>query len=136
MIRESTDITTRCPTCGGQTLFVGSGGHLTCSWIECRNPSIGHAIERYKAIEAVLAQFVDNAGGYDKSLVGVAARAIKFPHYYDRDYVATELKRLESVGRLLLANPQLEELPRLPSAREAQALYSSSLVSDGENLKP
>jgi hypothetical protein len=27
-----------CPMGCGQTLFVGSGGYLTCSWIECPRP--------------------------------------------------------------------------------------------------
>src|SRR5690606_9027876 len=28
-------ITTRCPACGHQTLFIAHGGHLTCSWLKC-----------------------------------------------------------------------------------------------------
>lgn len=105
---EQPRITTRCPTCGAQTLFVGSGGYLTCSFITCRNPSLGEAIERYKAIEQVLAHFVDNAGGYDKSLVGVAATALEHPDFFDKEYISGELRDLERRGRRLLANPQLE----------------------------
>ncbi len=37
-------IATRCPACGGSTLFVGHGGHLTCSWLECPNPSVADEI--------------------------------------------------------------------------------------------
>lgn len=29
----------RCPACGSATLFLGAGGYVTCSWIECSNPS-------------------------------------------------------------------------------------------------
>ncbi len=29
----------RCPACGSAgTLFVGLGGHVTCSWVDCENP--------------------------------------------------------------------------------------------------
>ena len=41
-------IVTRCPTCGNQTLFIGEGGHLTCSWLTCPEPGIGRAIEVFK----------------------------------------------------------------------------------------
>ena len=27
-----------CPACGGRTLFVGSGGYITCSYIPCPDP--------------------------------------------------------------------------------------------------
>jgi hypothetical protein len=27
-----------CPNGCGQTLFLGSGGHVTCSWIACSDP--------------------------------------------------------------------------------------------------
>ena len=32
-------IVTRCPSCRAQSLFIGEGGHLTCSVIGCKNPS-------------------------------------------------------------------------------------------------
>lgn len=28
-----------CPNGCGRTLFLGSGGHVTCSWIDCPNPA-------------------------------------------------------------------------------------------------
>lgn len=28
----------RCPTCGSESLFLGEGGYVTCSWIECSRP--------------------------------------------------------------------------------------------------
>lgn len=33
-------ITTRCPSCGHQSLFIAVGGHLTCSWLKCPEPSV------------------------------------------------------------------------------------------------
>ena len=41
-------IVTPCPSCGGKTLFVGSGGHLTCSWLECKEPVVRIAIAKLK----------------------------------------------------------------------------------------
>ena len=37
-------IVTPCPTCGNKTLIIGKGGHLTCSWLQCREPSVEAAI--------------------------------------------------------------------------------------------
>lgn len=34
----------RCPSCGAQTLFIGSGGWLTCSVIGCKSPSVSTTI--------------------------------------------------------------------------------------------
>lgn len=36
---ESEVIRTPCPNCGGQ-LFVGKGGHLTCSSFHCSEPGV------------------------------------------------------------------------------------------------
>ncbi|MGQ5576735.1 hypothetical protein [Streptomyces sp. ECR3.8] len=33
-----TDIQGRCPACRGTSLFLGSGGHVTCSRLDCPNP--------------------------------------------------------------------------------------------------
>ena len=37
-------IATWCPSCGGETLFIGTGGHLTCSVIGCRQPSVERCV--------------------------------------------------------------------------------------------
>lgn len=28
-----------CPACKGKTLFVGSGGYITCSYLSCPDPT-------------------------------------------------------------------------------------------------
>ncbi|HEX5565875.1 MAG TPA: DUF6085 family protein, partial [Streptomyces sp.] len=33
------DVQGRCPACGGASLFLGEGGHVTCSRIDCPDPS-------------------------------------------------------------------------------------------------
>lgn len=37
-------ITTPCPACGNRSLFIGSGGHLTCAILRCPEPSAEQAI--------------------------------------------------------------------------------------------
>lgn len=39
-------ITTPCPSCGSRTLFIGAGGHLTCSLLGCKDPSPQRVYER------------------------------------------------------------------------------------------
>lgn len=41
-------VVTPCPTCGRSTLFVGTGGHLTCSALECPQPWPEKRIEALK----------------------------------------------------------------------------------------
>lgn len=33
-----TDVQGRCPACGGASLFLGDGGHVTCRRLDCPNP--------------------------------------------------------------------------------------------------
>lgn len=32
----------QCPACGNETLFRGSKGYITCSWLKCSNPGAAH----------------------------------------------------------------------------------------------
>ena len=41
-------IATPCPSCGGKNLFIGTGGHLTCSLIGCKEPVVETAIDKLK----------------------------------------------------------------------------------------
>lgn len=37
----------RCPACGGEALFLADGGHVTCSRLDCADPSrIGDLLQR------------------------------------------------------------------------------------------
>jgi hypothetical protein len=38
------DVHGRCPACGGSSLFLGEGGHVTCSRIDCPDPSAGDGL--------------------------------------------------------------------------------------------
>ena len=33
------DVRGTCPACANNTLFLGDGGHITCSWIDCPDPA-------------------------------------------------------------------------------------------------
>ena len=53
-------IETPCPSCGHRTLFIGSGGHLTCSWLKCKEPGVEDAIDALRAqIPAPVAKCLD-----------------------------------------------------------------------------
>lgn len=47
-------IVTPCPSCGRSGLFVGRGGHLTCSRLGCNEPGVERAIQ--SAIDAAMAE--------------------------------------------------------------------------------
>jgi hypothetical protein len=41
----SEKIVDKCPSCGSSgTLFIGKGGYLTCSLIDCPQPGVGRAL--------------------------------------------------------------------------------------------
>jgi len=46
---DSHMIISRCPSCGGCFLFIGKGGHLTCSLIGCKEPVVDRAVDNIKA---------------------------------------------------------------------------------------
>ena len=39
-------INNKCPACGWKTLFIGAGGLLTCSNVDCPEPDTEHAWQR------------------------------------------------------------------------------------------
>lgn len=41
-----------CPACGSRSLFLGSGGHVTCSWVDCSAPCAADSLLN-EASEAV-----------------------------------------------------------------------------------
>lgn len=51
-------IVDRCPTCGSQSLFIGTGGYLTCSVIGCKEPGVGVAITKMQSRLSEIADIV------------------------------------------------------------------------------
>lgn len=41
-----TDVQGHCPACGGKSLFLGEGGHVTCSRIDCPMPEMADTLLR------------------------------------------------------------------------------------------
>lgn len=52
-------IVTPCPSCGRTILFIGSGGHLTCSCSGCKEPGVAHAVEALHGRVADLERLVE-----------------------------------------------------------------------------
>lgn len=47
-----------CPACGSHdSIFIGTGGYLTCSWVECPEPELEAAIQKHEQ-EAIAAAVV------------------------------------------------------------------------------
>jgi hypothetical protein len=46
----------KCPACNGQTLFVGNGGYLTCSNVDCPQPDTEAALTTKMELVAKEAQ--------------------------------------------------------------------------------
>lgn len=42
MTAELTQIRGRCPRGCGETLFIGLGGYVTCSYVNCPDPMAAH----------------------------------------------------------------------------------------------
>lgn len=92
-----TKITTRCPSCGHQTLFIGDGGHLTCSWLDCTEPGVETAIKKlqgkstaYDLLEATLiaagyARIVHKAQIIERPNMNDAGQMYAFPNPHRRD---------------------------------------------------
>ena len=47
-------INMRCPSCGGSFIFIGKGGYLTCSYVDCPEPSIAKKVAQLKEENAAL----------------------------------------------------------------------------------
>lgn len=42
-------IATPCPACHHTSLFIGSGGHLICSWLGCQEPSVEEEVQKLQS---------------------------------------------------------------------------------------
>lgn len=55
----------RCPACRGDSLFIGSGGYITCSRLDCPNPSAAdellHRLRPTTALSEHLTETIDEA---------------------------------------------------------------------------
>lgn len=74
-------IADRCPCCGGQTLFIGAGGWLTCSVIGCKAPGaasdlLAQALARYAPKPETLADVAREAAEALRGNAALSARLL------------------------------------------------------------
>jgi hypothetical protein len=83
-------ITTPCPECGAQSLFIGTGGHLTCARVPsdhsngCPNPSVENVVNKlraelakqHKIFTATLTEVNDRACEFEEQLAAEREREI------------------------------------------------------------
>lgn len=70
---EHERIANRCPACGNQTLFIGGGGWLTCSWLQCPNPCVSDYLDLARALLCRDLTVVEVAGflhGFQQLMAG------------------------------------------------------------------
>lgn len=48
---DGEQIVTPCPSCGQRSLFIGTGGHLTCGNFVCREPGVERAVAALRESE-------------------------------------------------------------------------------------
>ena len=60
----STDVAGTCPACGSQSLFLGSGGHVTCRIDKCPNPCAADEILADREIEHIVVLHHDPDEGF------------------------------------------------------------------------
>jgi len=78
-------INTPCPSCGSRTLFIGVGGHLTCSLIGCKEPRTGKFIE---GLKAQLTAECENVKKLREAMIGLIKLRTETDHTYESAYQA------------------------------------------------
>ncbi|WP_329390296.1 hypothetical protein [Streptomyces sp. NBC_01716] len=93
------DVQGRCPACGGSCLFLGEGGHVTCSRLDCPDPTA--ADDLLHGEEAALARLL-GGGVAGRSIAGMLTQygftSAKLPHATD-----AELRQVPGIGETSLA---------------------------------
>jgi hypothetical protein len=98
----------RCPSCLNETLFLGAGGHVTCSWVECNEPVAASRLlqnvrERAAAIMEELAPLPEKTA--DELAAEARARfaqphpapnAVNHPAHYGGDGTYEAIKVIEA----------------------------------------
>ncbi|MFD1940545.1 DUF6085 family protein [Nonomuraea mangrovi] len=94
MADDRSEIAGRCPACKGATLFVGVGGHVTCSRLDCPAPTAADDAlheDGYTFIrEADLADVCARAGLAEERLT-LARQALQLDRYFTADEVGADV---------------------------------------------
>lgn len=121
-----TKIRDRCPTCGHDTLFIGEGGWLTCSWLPCREPGVSRAVKG-------LQERLERLGALPKALCALTQHVCRTCDLDENEYaertgynVGIEAA-LQSVKSALSAPAIGKSVDEHPAIGSAQDSSSSSL---------
>jgi len=93
------DVQGRCPACGGASLFLGEGGHVTCSRIDCPSPCA--ADELLHGGEAALVQAL--GGGRTAHVIAHTLTAHGYSLSDVRRMTDEEFRAVPGVGDTSLA---------------------------------
>jgi hypothetical protein len=78
----------RCPACRGDSLFIGSGGYVTCSRLDCPNPALANDLLHH------LHEGTETTEGHDPAVVHTDGQWLyRFLH-------ATPAQRLDVIHHL------------------------------------
>ena len=57
-------INMRCPSCTGKAIFIGTGGYLTCSHIDCPEPDVARKVKQLEAENQRLRELITRSCYY------------------------------------------------------------------------
>lgn len=101
----------RCPTCRGESLFLGEGGYVTCARLDCTNPSAAtDLLERQQqpadparrhTADTITDDELDSLYAVSEwwKQAYLAARDGEDKRTAERDRLSSELAALKSIGR-------------------------------------
>lgn len=73
----------RCPACGGESLFLGSGGYVTCARMECPDPEAATRILEQR-IDYSKIRVVEVGPDVAESLSSAVPAALRGPNWKTR----------------------------------------------------
>ena len=75
------EINLRCRSCNGHSIFIGTGGHLTCSYVDCKEPIVERQFAQLETENAKLKRENERLEETNKGLFGIVE--IYHPGYID-----------------------------------------------------
>lgn len=110
-----------CPSCGMRALFIGTGGHLTCSSLECKEPGVELAVADLRSkLDAA-----EHEREHHKSEMAAAEKAWK----NERE------RRFKSEARLAAALAAWREAESLPDCKACAVLGAAQEPQPSEESR-
>lgn len=121
-----TDVQGRCPACSGSSLFLGEGGHVTCSRLDCPDPTA--ADDLLHGGEAALARLLGGGGGAGRGIAGMLTQygftLAKLPHATDAQLLAVPGIGETSLATIRRAFPASEPVPDCVALDALQLIFT------------